>query len=615
MVRFLKRFRSFRAPAVRRRPQQPQPRLEVLEDRLTPASFTRAQLDAAGQYMLELINSARADPTGTAARFGIDLNEGLAPGTISAAPKQPLAPNSALFQSLDAHLQFWLAHFVWPDNRNPHTGLGDGTPQSRAQAAGFDNPLGVGENLAWQSNSASMDLQATMDQMFRNLFVDSTVTGRGHRLNILNPQYQEIGSSAAAGLVPASSPQLAGQNLIMSGQDFGIPANTAPFLTGVVFQDSNSNGRYDIGEGLSGVTVTVTQGGKMVASTTTSDAGGYALQLAPGTYTVTFSGGGLSAPRSGTVTLAATNVEDDLAASTPAPPPPPSKVQAGSGVAIVGRNDEFVIATGGALWDHSGTNPNSGWTLLKSQGVTAVSVGIDAVGRDALFVNVGGTLLEHTGTNPNAGWSQVWTGVKSFSASQVQANTVFVSFGSDLWEHVGLDANSGWTKLAGSGVTGLDAGVDASHQAAVFANFGGTLWEHTGTNPNAGWSQVWTGVKSFSASQVQANTVFVSFGSDLWEHTGTSSSAGWSKIWGSGVTGFSAGVDSTGSAAVFVNLSGDLWEHTGTSSSTGWSEVWKSGVTGFTASQLQADKVFVAFGSSLDVHVGRSSTSGWELLV
>ena len=45
------------------------------------------------QYLLELINRGRADPAAEAARYGIDLNEGLSPGTISSDPKQPLAVN------------------------------------------------------------------------------------------------------------------------------------------------------------------------------------------------------------------------------------------------------------------------------------------------------------------------------------------------------------------------------------------------------------------------------------------------------------------------------------------------------------------------------------------
>ena len=48
------------------------------------------------QLMLELINRARLDPAGEAARYGIALNEGLASGTISSTPKQVLAGNEQL---------------------------------------------------------------------------------------------------------------------------------------------------------------------------------------------------------------------------------------------------------------------------------------------------------------------------------------------------------------------------------------------------------------------------------------------------------------------------------------------------------------------------------------
>ena len=43
-----------------------------------------AQPTAYEQYFLELVNRARANPGGEAARLGIDLNQGLAAGTISA---------------------------------------------------------------------------------------------------------------------------------------------------------------------------------------------------------------------------------------------------------------------------------------------------------------------------------------------------------------------------------------------------------------------------------------------------------------------------------------------------------------------------------------------------
>src|SRR5262249_44757561 len=76
------------------------------------------------------------------------------------------------------------------------------------------------------------------------------------------------------------------------------------FLTGVVLNDTNGNGKYDVGEGVGGVTITVAGAG----FTTSFGSGGYSLQLSPGTYTVTASGGLLASPLTATVTVGGNNV-------------------------------------------------------------------------------------------------------------------------------------------------------------------------------------------------------------------------------------------------------------------------------------------------------------------
>src|SRR5215217_3300694 len=53
----------------------------------------------AEQYLVELINRARSDPAAEAARYGIDLNEGLRPGTLSPAPRAPLPFNPNLIKA------------------------------------------------------------------------------------------------------------------------------------------------------------------------------------------------------------------------------------------------------------------------------------------------------------------------------------------------------------------------------------------------------------------------------------------------------------------------------------------------------------------------------------
>lgn len=72
--------------------------LETLEQRL----LLSAGPTVYEQYLLSLVNRARANPAGEAALYGIDLNEGVpADELISTAPKQPLAFNPYLNSAAD----------------------------------------------------------------------------------------------------------------------------------------------------------------------------------------------------------------------------------------------------------------------------------------------------------------------------------------------------------------------------------------------------------------------------------------------------------------------------------------------------------------------------------
>jgi hypothetical protein len=76
------------------------------------------------------------------------------------------------------------------------------------------------------------------------------------------------------------------------------PADLSPIVTGCVFRDANGNGKYDVGEGLSGVTITV-NGQQSVQD---FDSGGYTIAVKkPGPEQVTASGGGLPGPITETV--------------------------------------------------------------------------------------------------------------------------------------------------------------------------------------------------------------------------------------------------------------------------------------------------------------------------
>ena len=120
------------APGDPSRRRAVRPRIESLEDRLVLAGsvFPQATLDSAAVYMLSLINKARANPSATAASFGISLNQGVPAGSpqISPAPKQPLAMNPQLINSIAGHLKVWLSEYANnPYQADIHNGLGDGT--------------------------------------------------------------------------------------------------------------------------------------------------------------------------------------------------------------------------------------------------------------------------------------------------------------------------------------------------------------------------------------------------------------------------------------------------------------------------------------------------------
>ena len=255
------------------------PAIERLEERrLLSASGPTA----AEQYMLELINRARANPPAEAARFGIDLNEGLAPGTISAEPDQPLAFNPNLNDAAREHSNWMIQSDTFAHDE------GSLHPGGQMSAAGypFGSSYGWGQNIAFRGTTPdSPPLVPTVVQEHQDLFVDSSEPGRGHRLNILNGAYKEIG-------IGIEQVAFEGYNAVLVSQDFAY-RDGASFLTGVAFNDSGSHyGLYQPGEGLGAITISATRtSDNATFSTTTWTAGGYSLALDAGTYTITASGG------------------------------------------------------------------------------------------------------------------------------------------------------------------------------------------------------------------------------------------------------------------------------------------------------------------------------------
>ncbi len=268
---------------------------------LSPELFDHGDPSDIEQLMLELINRARAAPALEAVRFGIDLNEGLDPGTISEEPKPPLAFHPLLIAAARAHSQWMLDTDTFS-----HTGVDGTNPGQRMQLAGyvFSGAWAWGENIAWGGTTGPLDAEAHTFALHETLFLSP-----GHRENLCATLFDEIGIGLTTGPFTSGGTTY---NALMATQKFAFSGSTpSPRVVGVVYHDANGNGFYDVGEGIPDVTVTVV-GGHWQAVTSAS--GGYAVPYegSSGTLTLAFAGAALPAPVNMRAEKTGQNIKIDL---------------------------------------------------------------------------------------------------------------------------------------------------------------------------------------------------------------------------------------------------------------------------------------------------------------
>ncbi len=249
--------------------------------------------------MLELINRARSNPLAEASLHGINLNQGLAPGTISSSAKQPLVFNTKLIDSSRDHSEWMLDTDTFS-----HTGENGSSAGDRMRNAGyaFTGSWTWGENISWRGTTGTPNVTSFVGTQHVGLFKSS-----GHRTNILSNAFKEIGIGTVTG-------EYSGYNAVMTTQNFA-KSGSSTFLTGVAFDDGvTDDDFYTVGEGLGGISVQATRrSDQQTFSTQTYGSGGYQMALTPGTYDVTFSGGGLSQVIEQTVSIDNQNIKLDLA--------------------------------------------------------------------------------------------------------------------------------------------------------------------------------------------------------------------------------------------------------------------------------------------------------------
>lgn len=229
---------------------------------------------AAEQYILELVNRARLDPEAEAARQGIDLNEGLAPGRLTEESRQVLAHDAELATAAARHSRWMIAKDIFS-----HTGTGNSSAGERIEAAGYDWST-YGENLALAGSIGTVVLGDEARKHHDGLFMSP-----GHRKNILNGDFRELGIGQEPGRYSQDGTTY---NAAMLTENFATDRGGDVFLTGVAYRDTDEDGFYSIGEGRGDIWFSIAGEG----ATQTRASGGYDLAMAPGRAQVKIARGG-----------------------------------------------------------------------------------------------------------------------------------------------------------------------------------------------------------------------------------------------------------------------------------------------------------------------------------
>ncbi|MGF1577975.1 MAG: CAP domain-containing protein [Gemmataceae bacterium] len=331
--------------------------LEVIqfEERCVPTTGTNVvEPSPMEQVLLERLNDARADPVAYGNSIGLDLSY--------VSPTQPLAFDTRLIAAAQAHSQ------DMNDARFFSHYSSTGAPlSSRVVAAGYPE-LSSAESIAAGFATAEGALEA--------LIVDKPIPSLSHRRHLLaiDQAFKSL-DQVGVGIVEGGSGPYVNYFTI----DTATSRYAGSFLTGVVYNDANGNGKYDAGEGVDNVSVEVSGVGTYDAYST----GGYSVPLTAGTYQVTFRGENLPGTVTKTVTVGNQNVRLNILTNqetfdtggnssrspvsnpgTPTLPPPVDDSQADRNAA-----EAWVVQLADTLWTRTPTSAET------SQWVDAVMTG------------------------------------------------------------------------------------------------------------------------------------------------------------------------------------------------------------------------------------------------
>ncbi len=304
--------RLFRSAKIRSRPLQ----VEQLETRrLLAFNPTGAE-----QELLQLTNRFRTDPGGEYSRLiastspirsrdtllQADLDGFGVNGSTLRAELQALSPAAPVAWSEGIH-GFSRSHNAAMVARKTHF---HSNSLQRRQAL-----LDAGVNLRFRSGEKiNSELVYGYGKSVLHAYASYVInwgsgpggmqSGRPHRSALINSDFEQAGPAIAN----------------YSGSGFGPFVNThvlanieqpPAMVVGAIFEDRNDSTWYEASEGIGSVSI-VFVGSAGTFRTNSWSAGGYQVELPPGSYTVTATGGGMRHAVTASVTIGSTNVWKNL---------------------------------------------------------------------------------------------------------------------------------------------------------------------------------------------------------------------------------------------------------------------------------------------------------------
>jgi hypothetical protein len=267
------------------------------------------------QMYLEYINRARAlpweegfllatvsDPEIQFAYqfFGTDLQR-VVDEIALYPPQPPMAIEPRLTQVARSHSQYMLRNAVQEhQERDPITGKVINTTESRLLGSGY--PLNAGGESVYAYAKTPLEGHASFEVDW-GLGDGGVQRPPGHRNSNHDGAFREVGVGVVHGTQSRVTPPVTnavGTNIVVTPAvtntvgpslvtlDFGSRSDLPPLVTGVVYYDFNTNGFYDVDEGVPGVRV---EGESSRWFATTAGSGGYAIPGVEGSQKIRFLSG------------------------------------------------------------------------------------------------------------------------------------------------------------------------------------------------------------------------------------------------------------------------------------------------------------------------------------